>query len=68
MENKEIVSIFEVTEYVKGGQGAQFEEAIKGCGQDAIKYLRPKYHRFSKFVLKGFEIDGVFTDLYIKGF
>lgn len=69
MENNEIVSIFEVTEYKAGNAIREvFEEAIHGIGQDPIKYLRTKYHKLSHFVLKGFEINGEFKELYIKGF
>ena len=60
MAKKEIVSIFTVTELKTG---KQIEEAIIGCGQEAIRYLRKQYPRFTKFVLDGFEIDGVFYPL-----
>ena len=60
---QEIVSIFTVTSFKTG---KQIEEAIHGNGQDAIKYLRTQYPRHTKFVLEGFEVDGVFIPLYIK--
>jgi hypothetical protein len=60
---KEIVSIFTVTDY---RTLLQKEEAIIGDGQEAIEYLRTQYPRYTKFVLEGFEIDGAFMPLYIK--
>lgn len=60
---QEIVSVFTVTSYKTG---KQIEEAIHGSGQEAIRYLRTQYPRHTKFVLDGFEIDGVFAPLYIK--
>ena len=63
MAKKEIVSIFTVTELKTG---KQIEEAIIGCGQDAIRYLRKQYPKFTKFVLDGFEIDGQFFPLQLK--
>lgn len=59
----EVVSIFTVTEYRTGNN---WEEAILGDGQKAIKYLRSKYPRHTKFVLEGFEINGTYSPLYIK--
>lgn len=58
----EITSVFTVTEY---GTGDQYVEYIEGDGQEAIKDLRTKYPRFTKFVLEGFEINGSFTYLKI---
>lgn len=63
MTNMEIVSIFTVSEY---RTGKHWEEAIIGSGQKAIKFLRTKYPRHTKFVLDGFEIDGTFIPLEIK--
>lgn len=63
MTKKEIVSIFTVTELKTG---KQIEEAIIGCGQEAIRYLRKQYPKFTKFVLDGFEIDGQFFPLQLK--
>lgn len=60
---KEIVSIFTVTDYKTG---KQYEEAINGDGQKAIKAARSLYPRHTKFVLDGFEIDGVFVPLRLK--
>lgn len=63
MTKKEIVSIFTVTELKTG---KQIEEAIIGCGQEAIRYLRKQYPKFTKFVLDGFEIDDQFFPLQLK--
>lgn len=63
MTKKEIVSIFTVTELKTG---KQIEEAIIGCGQEAIRYLRKQYPKFTKFVLDGFEVDGQFFPLQLK--
>lgn len=63
MAKKEIVSIFTVTELKTG---KQIEEAIIGCGQEAIRYLRKQYPKFTKFVLDGFEVDGQFFPLQLK--
>ena len=60
---KEIVSIFTVTNYKTG---KQIEEAIHGDGQEAISYLRTQYPKHTKFVLEGFEVNGKFLPLYIK--
>lgn len=60
---QEIVSIFTVTSFKTG---KQIEEAVMGDGQKAIKWLRTQYPRHTKFVLEGFEIDGIFAPLYIK--
>lgn len=59
----EIYSRFIVTEYKTEDR---YKEEIEGFGQDAIKYLRKDYPRFSKFVLKGFEIDGKFVPLKLR--
>lgn len=59
----EIYSRFIVTEYKTEDK---YKEEIEGCGQDAIKWLRRQYPRFSKFVLKGFEINGKFVPLKIR--
>lgn len=59
----EIVSIFTVTDYKTG---KQYEEAINGDGQKAMKKIRSLYPRHTKFVLEGFEIDSIFVPLQIK--
>ncbi len=65
MEKKlaEVVSVFTVTNFKTG---VEIEEAIEGSGQEAIKWLRKQYPRHTKFVLDGFEFDGLFVPLYIK--
>lgn len=60
---QEIVSVFTVISYKTG---KQIEEAINGSGQEAIKWLRTQYPRHTKFVLEGFEIDGLYSPLLIK--
>lgn len=59
----EIVSIFRVVDHKTK---EVFKEAIGGYGQDAIKWLRGDYPRFSRFILKGFEIYGKFVPLKIR--
>ena len=58
----EIVSVFTVTDF---RSGKQYTEFINGAGQEAVKYLRKQYPRFTKFVLEGFEIDGQFKRVMI---
>lgn len=53
----EVVSIFTVTDYKTG---KQMEEAIIGSGEDAMKAVRSLYPRHTKFVIDGFEVDGVY--------
>lgn len=57
---KEIVSKYVVTDYTKR---KSFIEYPIGAGEEAIRFLRKQYPRFSKFVLLGFEIDGEFRRL-----
>lgn len=59
----DIVSIFMVVDYKTK---EKFTEAIEGSGQDAIGWVRKDYPRFSKFVLRGFEINGKFVPLRIR--
>lgn len=51
----EIVSIFKVKDFKTK---ATHQEAIHGCGQEAINFLRSEYPRYSRFILVGFEING----------
>lgn len=60
----EILSMYDV--YV-AKTGEVYEEAIEGCGQEAIEYLRKEYPRWSRFVLTGFEINGEFKPLRFWG-
>lgn len=59
----EIASIYIVTDY---RTGRREEVSVLGDGQPVIKLLRSKYNRHTKFVLDGFEIDGMFVPLYLK--
>lgn len=51
----EIVSVFKVKDFKTK---ATHQEAIHGCGQEAINFLRSEYPRYSRFILIGFEING----------
>lgn len=59
----EIFSIFTIT--TRDGKVSR-GEGVEGQGQGVMKYLRRNYPRFTRFVLEGFEIDGVFKPLTIK--
>jgi len=59
----EIFSIFTIT--TRDGKVSE-GEAIEGFGQDVMRYLRRSYPRLTKFVLEGYEIDGVFKSLNMK--
>lgn len=59
----EIVSIFEVKDYKTK---KVHEEHIIGCGQEAIEFLRSEYPRFSRFILKRFEVNGKKLKLNIR--
>lgn len=61
----EIISNFTVTDFKTG---KQYQEAIEGFGQEAIKFLRKEYPKFTKFVLDGFEINGTFRKLDLRTF
>lgn len=61
----EIQSIYEVTELSKGSN-EPFEEVANGAGQSVIGALRKKYHRFTKFVLRGFNINGKFVAIKLR--
>lgn len=60
---KTITSVFTVTDFKTG---KQYEEVVEGYGQKAIRLIRKKYPRFTKFVLEGFEFDGNFVPLNLK--
>lgn len=49
----EVSSIYDVTDFK---DNKEYEEAVEAVGQEAIEYLRKEYPRYSKFVLRGFEI------------
>lgn len=55
-----IVSVFDVVDFKTGATTTQ---GVTGAGQESIKTLRKAFPRFTKFVLKGFQIDGVFKKL-----
>lgn len=59
----EILSLWDVRE-IKSGK--EYEEAIEAVGQEAIDYLRGEYPKLSVFILKGYEIDGVFRKLNLR--
>lgn len=59
----EVYSIFTIT--TRDGKVHE-GEAIEGSGQDVMKFLRKIYPRLTKFVLEGFEIDGVFKRLSLR--
>lgn len=59
----DIISVFEVTEY---RTGKQYREFVNGIGQKAIKDIRKLYPKFTKFVLEGFEIEGIFVPLDVN--
>lgn len=61
----EVVSLFEVTNFKTG---EQFEEEIIGAGQEAIKFLREDYPKYSKFVLRGFSINDKFQPINLRTF
>lgn len=58
----EVVSVYTVTEY---GTDKQYTEFVDGSGQDAINTVRKTYPRWTKFVLEGFEINGIFKSVEI---
>lgn len=59
----ELYSIFTIT--TRDGKVHE-GEAIEGQGQDVMRYLRNNYPRLTKFVLEGFEIDGLFKRLNLR--
>lgn len=63
MMNRQIVSVYEVTDY-KTGKRQRVH--VEGDGQSAIKAVRKEYPRFTKFVLEGFEIDSTFVPLKLR--
>ena len=57
-----VTSIFTVIDYKTG---AEVQEEVTGAGEGAIRFLRRKFPRFTKYVLEGFNINGVFKPLSI---
>lgn len=62
---KKVTSIYTVIDYKTG---AEVQEEVTGAGEGAIRYLRKKFPRFTKYVLEGFNIDGVFKPLGIYSY
>lgn len=62
-EFKKTTTIFTVTDY---NTNEVFEEAIEGDVNEAIDFLRNEYPKFSKIVLKGFEIEDQFIPLDLE--
>jgi len=60
---KKVVSVYEVTDYKTGKRERVF---IDAQGQEGAKFIASQYPRFTKFVLEGFEIDGIFVELKTK--
>jgi hypothetical protein len=61
-KSQEVNTVFEVTEYKTGDM---YEHVYQGYGQKAITEVRKEYPRHSKFVLLGFEFDGIFKPVRI---
>lgn len=59
----EISTIFTVIDYKTG---ISYEEEIEGVGEGAIQFLRKQYPRFTKIVIEGFNINGVFSPVRIN--
>lgn len=62
-EFKKTTTIFTVTDY---NTNEVFEEAIEGDVNEAIDFLRNEYPKFSKIVLRGFEVDDKFFPLDLE--
>jgi polysaccharide pyruvyl transferase WcaK-like protein len=62
-ELKKSTTIFTVTDF---NTNEVFEEAIEGDVNEAIEFLRKEYPRYSKIVLRGFEIDDKFIPLDLE--
>jgi hypothetical protein len=61
----EFISVFKVTDFFSK---KSYMINIKGFGDESIQHLRKEYPKFSKFVLKGFNINGTFVELNLKTF
>lgn len=57
-------SVYEVTELSRGGIQNLVE--VELTGQAPIRNLRKKYPFFTRFVLKGFNINGIFVPLKLR--
>jgi hypothetical protein len=56
-------TIFTVTDYQTN---EVFEEAIEGDVNEAIDFLRKEYPKYSKIVLRGFEINEKFVPVSLE--
>lgn len=63
MAKTQIISVYEVTDFKTGKRERVFME---GEGENAARFIRKEYPRFTKFVLEGFEIDGTFVALKLR--
>ena len=59
----EIYSVFDITP--RGGTVSQ-GEAFEGFGEELMLDVRKLYPKYTKFVLKGFEINGNFKNLNMR--
>lgn len=59
-------TIYDVTELSKKGSNQPIEETVSGVGQASISTLRKQYHKFTKFVLRGWNINGRFVPLKLR--
>lgn len=60
---KQVASVYRVVNF---RTGKAEEVTVDRVGQEAIRFLRTKYPRHTKFVLEGFEIGSEYFPLYIK--
>lgn len=58
-----INSVFIVTDLK---EKKSFKVEVEGAGQPSVLAVRKQFPKFSRFVLKGFVIDGVFRKLKIR--
>lgn len=63
IEFKKQTTIFAVTDYETN---ETFEEAIEGDVNEAIDFLRKEYPKYSKIVIKGFELDEKFLPIDLE--
>jgi hypothetical protein len=60
---KKQTTIFTVTDHETN---ETFEEAIEGDVNEAIDFLRKEYPKYSKIVIKGFELDEKFLPIDLE--
>jgi hypothetical protein len=63
MEFKKQTTIFTVTDHETN---ETFEEAIEGDINEAVDFLRKEYPRYSRIVIKGFEIEEKFFPIDLE--